>query len=257
MSREGEDQIQFTQKECVYQQSIKKQWWSSKTAPKNTKQSFLDWQRDLHWRIVVVQQSSEGSHSLYMSGLSLRADCQWHTLFSPFDNVANTAPVLVQALSAVQTLMLAMVALQQPKYCYTLCVSRGRTELPLAIVTLGTIRPKDSGAAFGQKKQFSGRLDMPGVNPLDILGTLYWVSEGKHSHHHLYIIHFIIWRHCFHRLQCHINDHSAEKWCNVATYYYYYCCCMTLFLPLYYLMHQGWWQSLINLSLWESLNLSI
>ena len=35
-------------------------------------------------------------------------------------------------------------------------------ELPLAIVTLETIRPEDNGAAFEQKKRVSGRLDMPG-----------------------------------------------------------------------------------------------
>ena len=35
-------------------------------------------------------------------------------------------------------------------------------ELPLAVVTLATIRPEDSGAAFEQKQRVSGRLGMPG-----------------------------------------------------------------------------------------------
>ena len=39
---------------------------------------------------------------------------------------ASAAPVSVQALSAVQALMLAVVALKQPaKYSSTLCLSRG------------------------------------------------------------------------------------------------------------------------------------
>ena len=37
----------------------------------------------------------------------------------------------------------------------------GLMELPLAIVTLGTIRSDDSGAAFEQKNRVSGRLGMP------------------------------------------------------------------------------------------------
>ena len=61
-----------------------------------------------------LQQSSTGSCSPHESGHNLRADCQWCTLVPPFDNSANAALVSVQALSAVQTLMLAVVALKQP-----------------------------------------------------------------------------------------------------------------------------------------------
>ena len=60
-------------------------------------------------------------------------------------------------------------------------------ELPLAIiVTLGTIRPEDSGAVFEQNEQVSRRLGMPGLNPIDMLITPYWASEEKYSHqpHH-------------------------------------------------------------------------
>ena len=46
--------------------------------------------------------------------LYLRADCQWRTLAPLFDNGANAAPVSVPVLSAVQALMLAVVALKQP-----------------------------------------------------------------------------------------------------------------------------------------------
>ena len=50
------------------------------------------------------------------------------TLVPPFDNGANAAPVAVQALSAVQALMLADVAFKQPTIeCWTLCVSLGMT----------------------------------------------------------------------------------------------------------------------------------
>ena len=61
-----------------------------------------------------LQQSFKGSCSLHESGHNLRADCQWRTLVPPFANGANAAPVSVQALSAVQALMLALVALKQP-----------------------------------------------------------------------------------------------------------------------------------------------
>ena len=49
-----------------------------------------------------------------MSAHNLRTDLQWRTLVAPFENGANAAPVSVQALSAVQALMLAVVALKQP-----------------------------------------------------------------------------------------------------------------------------------------------
>ena len=49
-------------------------------------------------------------------------------------------------------------------------------ELPSAIVTLGTIRHKDSGSTFKQGVWACLR-----VNPLDMPRTPYRVSEGKHS----------------------------------------------------------------------------
>ena len=55
-------------------------------------------------------------------------------------------------------------------------------ESPLAIVTLWTIRPEDSGVVFCQNKPES--MDIwacLGVNPLDMPRTPYWASEGKHS----------------------------------------------------------------------------
>ena len=54
-------------------------------------------------------------------------------------------------------------------------------ELLLAIVTLGTIRPDDSGAAFEQKNECLDAWACLRVNPLDMPGTPYWASEGKHS----------------------------------------------------------------------------
>ena len=81
----------------------------------------------LGWLLIVVlftpiQRGSQGSvlsvacftACLYESGHNLRADCQWCTLVPPFDNGANAASVSVQALSALQALMLAVVALKQP-----------------------------------------------------------------------------------------------------------------------------------------------
>ena len=53
-------------------------------------------------------------------------------------------------------------------------------ELPLAIVTQGTIRPKDSGATFEQKMSLDVGAYL-GVNPPDMPRTSYWASEGKHS----------------------------------------------------------------------------
>ena len=81
-------------------------------------------------------------------------------------------------------------------------------KLPCAIVTLGTIRPEDRGAAFKQKKESLDILARLGVNPLDMPRTPYWASEGNTfknppcpitppSRHHLYIIHLINGPHCF------------------------------------------------------------
>ena len=58
----------------------------------------------------------------------------------------------------------------------------------LPIVTLGTIRPNIAelrkmprifSIKVHSKTQVSGRLG--GVDPLDMLGTPYWASEGKRS----------------------------------------------------------------------------
>ena len=91
-------------------------------------------------------------------------------------------------------------------------------ELPSAIITLGTIGPKDSGAVFRRKKpEPLGVWACLAVNPLDMPRTPYWVSEKKHSqqpttpdhptlapsslnHTSMDCIVFII-------LQCHLNDH--------------------------------------------------
>ena len=59
-------------------------------------------------------------------------------------------------------------------------------ELLLAIVTLGTIRPNDSGAAFKQKNRVSGGLGMPEVKPLDMPKTpiIERVEENTLKTHH-------------------------------------------------------------------------
>ena len=66
---------------------------------------------------------------------------------------------------------------------------RGMHGVTLPIVTLGTIRPEDSGAArnatsfsikLHSETQVSGRLGLClGVNPLDMPRTPYRASEGK------------------------------------------------------------------------------
>ena len=48
------------------------------------------------------------------SGHIIQVECQWNTLIRLFENCANAALVSVLMLSAVQALMLAMVALKQP-----------------------------------------------------------------------------------------------------------------------------------------------
>ena len=95
----------------------------------------------------------------------LRAYCQWPTLFFLFNIGANGAPISVQALPARQALMLAVLALKQPAIeCSGQYVSHvRRVELPLAItLSLGTIRPEDSGAAFQKKASLPGHLGMSG-----------------------------------------------------------------------------------------------
>ena len=83
----------------------------------------------------------------------------------------------------------------------------GLMELPLAIVTLVTIRPDDNGIAFEQCLDVWACLR---VNLLDMPRPPYWASEGKHSQnppcpvtppsrHHLYFIHLINGLHrCYH-----------------------------------------------------------
>ena len=51
--------------------------------------------------------------------------------------------------------------------------------MELAIVTLATVRPDDSGTAFEQKNKFLWTC--LGVNPLDMPRSTYWTSEGKHT----------------------------------------------------------------------------
>ena len=96
----------------------------------------------------------------------------------------------------------------------TFGLSRGMNGVTLPIVTLGTIRPEDSGAAqnateFSNKlyseTQVSSRLGMSGgrsprhaKNPLSgrqkkTLSITHHTLSPPPSHHHLYIIHLIKW----------------------------------------------------------------
>ena len=91
----------------------------------------------------------------------------------------------------------------------------------LPIVTLGTIRPEDSGAAqmpqsfsikLHRETQVSGRLAISGgisprhaQNPLSgerrkTLSITHHALSPPPSHHHLYIIHFINWLQRFYRI---------------------------------------------------------
>ena len=91
----------------------------------------------------------------------------------------------------------------------------------LPIVTLGTIRPEDSGAARNatsfiiklySETQVSGRLGMSGgisprhaQNPLSgerrkTLSITHHALSPPPSHHHLYIIHLINWLQRFYRI---------------------------------------------------------
>ena len=91
----------------------------------------------------------------------------------------------------------------------------------LPIVTLGTIRPEDSGAAqmplsfiikLYSETQVSGRLGMSGgisprhaQNPLSgerrkTLSITHHALSPPPSHHHLYIIHLINWLQRFYRI---------------------------------------------------------
>ena len=62
----------------------------------------------------VLSVACSNAACIHESGHDLRADCQCRTLIHPFDNGANAASVSVQALSAVQALMLDVVVLKQP-----------------------------------------------------------------------------------------------------------------------------------------------
>ena len=77
--------------------------------------------------IIVVHRT--GKECFPSTGVPL-IDCKRGTLVSPFNSSVNAAPILM--------------------------------ELNLVIVTLGTIRPDDSGVAFEQKTlDVFGRLGMP------------------------------------------------------------------------------------------------
>ena len=85
------------------------------------------WRPMLKWGVEMIANSStdEGhrdlfclSHALKHASTSLAIIfgqiVKWRTLVLLFNNGANAAFVSVQALSAVQVLMLAVVALKQP-----------------------------------------------------------------------------------------------------------------------------------------------
>ena len=100
----------------------------------------------------------------------------------------------------------------------TLGLSRGMNGVSLPIVTLGTIRPKDSGTArnatakLHSETQVSGRLGMSEgwsprhtQNPLSgerrkTLSITHHALSPPPSHHHLYIIHLINWLQRFYRI---------------------------------------------------------
>ena len=70
-------------------------------------------------------------------------------LVSPLNSGANAAPLSVQAyiVTTVQALMFAVVALKQPAIeCLT--YTGDEWGYLIAIVTLGTVRPEDSGAVL-------------------------------------------------------------------------------------------------------------
>ena len=81
---------------------------------------------------------------------------QWHTLAPPFNSGANAATVSVQTLP-VQCHYSAGTDVGRGSLettgnrLFDIMSHVGLMELPLAIVTLGIIRPHNSGAAFEQK----------------------------------------------------------------------------------------------------------
>ena len=151
-----------------------------------------------------LQQSSKGSCSLLVSGYNLRADCQWRTLVPPLNSGANAAPASVLALITGNSVF-DIRSLTWDEWSYPEGVI-------LPIVTLGTIRPEDSGAARNatsfiiklySETQVSGRLGMSGgisprhaQNPLSgerrkTLSITHHALSPPPSHHYLYIIHLI------------------------------------------------------------------
>ena len=130
---------------------------------------------------------------------SRHPDCQRHTLVYQLNSGANAAPASVQALVLAVVGSWTKVAIE----CLILGLSRGtRMELPLTIVTLGTIRPEDNGAVFFFAKHTSldiwaclGVISLQGPRHAQkSLSALWWkkYSLTRHalsphpSHHHLY-----------------------------------------------------------------------
>ena len=96
----------------------------------------------------------------------------------PFDNGTNTAPVSVLAKSAVQALILGMVALKQLTIVlHIMCLTWDEWSYLWLLLLWGLSDPRIAEPLLIQKKRVTGCLDMPGVNPLDIPRTLYRVSE--------------------------------------------------------------------------------
>ena len=112
----------------------------------------------------------------------------------------------------------------------TLDLSRGMNVVTLPIVTLGTIRPEDSGAARNAsalnctaEPKSSAVWACLGVDLLDMLRTLYCASKGKRSqkptmpyqpHPHITICTSFISSidyNVFVVLQCHLKDNLCRK----------------------------------------------
>ena len=115
----------------------------------------------------------------------------------------------------------------------------------LPIVTMGTIRPEDSGAAqmprsfsikLHSETQVSGRLGMSegrsprhAQNPLSgerrkTLSITHHDLSHPPSHHHLYIIHLINWLQCFYRItmslkKTFVPKSDVKQWFTTTTTY--------------------------------------
>ena len=97
------------------------------------------------WRVTGIYLFCL-SHALQHASTSLSKIFgpieKWCTLVHLFDNGANAASVSVQALAAVQALMLAVVALKQTAIeCQTLCVLRGMNN-PYVLLLWGVSDPR-------------------------------------------------------------------------------------------------------------------